>query len=231
MKAWWRYIAPLAGLTLAVPALAADHRDAPKTKTDPAADINDVYTWVEGGKLLVAMTVFPIADATSQFSPEVQYVFHLGRGAAYGSDDTKTDIICTFAVDQTASCWVGTADYVTGDASIVEGLPAADGKFRVFAGLRADPFFFNLEGFNDAIATVQAAAGGLTFDGAGCPALDGATSALLVGMLQGTNSGADPAEDFFGALNTLSIVIELDPSLVAGTGDFVTVWASTHSAT
>jgi len=231
MKAWWKYIAPIAGLTVAVPALAADHRDAPAVKMDPAADINDVYTWVEGGKLVVAITTFPLADSTSMFSPEVQYAIHLGRGAAFGTDTTKTDIICTFAVDQTASCWVGTTDYVTGDASVAEGITAASGDFKVFAGRRADPFFFNLSGFNDATATVTGAMGGLPKDGAGCPAVDMVTSGILVGQLQGTMMGTMPAQDFFAALNGLAIVVELDDTLVGGTGDFVSVWASTHSAT
>lgn len=236
MRLTWRHAtaASAAGalsMMVAGGAQAADHRDGPGTIAEPAADINDVYAWTETGKLVLAMTVFPVAPNDAQFSPEVQYVFHVERGGAFGAADTSTDIICTFGLDQKASCWVGTADYVTGDAAAPEGLVSASGDTRVFTGLRADPFFFNLEGFLDTVSAVKAAASSLTFDAAGCPALDAATATTLQGLLKSTQGGAGAAADFFLDLNTLSIVLEIDPSLIAGQGDFVSVWASTHSAT
>ena len=37
-------------------ALAADHLDSPAVKMDPAADSNDLYSFVDGGDLIVAMS-------------------------------------------------------------------------------------------------------------------------------------------------------------------------------
>jgi len=138
------------------------------------------------------------------------------------------DVICTFDASQAVSCWVGDKDYVTGDASDPKGLASASGKTRVYAGLRADPFFFNLEGFKDTVAAVDAAEGTLDFDGSGCPTINAATSQALVGLLQGTMMGAQPAKNFFETANVLSIVLEIDKSLVTTGGPIVAVWGSTH---
>jgi hypothetical protein len=85
-----------------------------------------------------------------------------------------------------------------------------------------------LEGFKDAVGTVEAAAGALTFDGSGCPTLDAATSGVLIGQLQGTAKGTMAAKNFFGAANVLSIVLEVDKTTVTAGGPIVAAWASTH---
>lgn len=215
-------------------AFAADHLDGPKVKMDPATDITDIYTWVESDKLLLVLNVSPLATNESKFSDAVQYAFHVESSAGFGMAGQSKDIVCSFDADQMIDCMVGDPgakvdDQVKGDASKADGLASDSGMLKVFAGLRADPFFFNLEGFNDAVATVKTAAPTLTFDGAGCPNVNAQTSMLLVGMLQGTNMGAAPAEDFFAMVNVLSIVLEVDKSLVTGGGSTLAVWGSTHA--
>ena len=199
-------------------ALAADHLDSKSVMTDPAADITDVYAWSEGSNLLFVLNVAPLATADSKFSNAVQYALHTQSSAKFGEAGDKLDIIATFDNEQKISLWIGDTDYVTG----------ASGKFKVFAGLRADPFFFNLEGFKDTVATVDSVEGTLMFDGSGCPAIDAATSAVLVGQLQGTAMGAMPAKNFFATANVLSIVIEVDKALLTSGGPIVSVWGSTH---
>lgn len=209
-------------------ALAADHLDSKSVMEDPAADITDVYAWAQGSNLVLVLDVAPLATASSKFSDAVQYALHLESSSGYGKSGDKMDIICTFDAEQKVSCWVGDKDYVTGDASDPKGLSSESGKVKVYAGLRADPFYFNLEGFKDTVATVDAAEGALTFDSSGCPAVDAATSAVLVGQLQGTQSGTMPAKNFFETANVLSIVIEVDKGLVTSGGTTVAVWGSTH---
>ncbi|HEY3593709.1 MAG TPA: DUF4331 family protein [Polyangiaceae bacterium] len=220
-------------------AIAADHADGPAASMDPAADITDVYSWVsaDGAKTYLVMDVFPFAvasadaAASAKFSNAVQYVFHTVSQAAYGAaTSTALNVICTFDAAQTISCWAG-SEYLHGNASAVAGLSSASAKMRVFAGLRDDPFFFNLAGFAAAEATVIGAKSGLTFDAAGCPILDGPTSALLVRELS-TNPATDggPAQDFVGGANVLSIVIELDTTVLTAGGPIMSVWASTNRA-
>jgi hypothetical protein len=207
---------------------AADHLDSPAATADKSADINDVYSWMDGNNAVLVMTVFPVAGTTSKFSDKVQYVFHTSSAAKFGDPAMNTDIICTFAVDQTAKCWAGTSNYVTGNAGGATGVTSTDGKFKVFAGLRQDPFFFNLDGFKKAVATVKGATG-LSANAAGCPNLDADTSALLRGQLQQATDGT-AGKDFFATLNGLAIVVSIDKALITKGGPIVSVWGSTNKS-
>ena len=214
-------------------ARSADHLDSPATKADATIDINDVYSWMDGNNFVVALTAYPLASSSTLFSTTAQYVAHINSGATYGAVPASTpyDIICTFtgsAAPQTAQCWAGSNEYVTGNAGQTTGIKSADGKFQVFAGPRADPFYFNLDGFKNAVATVEAvAAGGLTSNDAGCPTLTTMQSNLLIGELQHENDGGAPS-DFFAAADTLAIVVSIDKSLVTTNGPVVAVWAGTY---
>ena len=213
----------------AASALSADHQDGPATTSEPPADINDVYTWMDGNNVVLAMTTYPAAPTGAQFSNNVQYVFHTGSAAAgLGATTNPVDVIATFDVTQKIAVWVGTADYVTGDASPTAGLTSASGKVKVFAGLRADPFFFNLDGFKQTALDVQNAAAGLTFNEAGCPALNAATSTVLVTQLQTAPDGGAPV-NHFATFNGLAIVVSVDKSLLTKGGAAVSVWGGTYA--
>lgn len=237
-KSW---ITAFGGLAIAAlcthsnPTLAADHLDGAAVKTDASTDINDVYAWTssDATKMYFAMTVFPQAMAMSKFSNAAKYVFHVNSSAGYGMPQTETLIICTFDADQKISCWVAsggmTLDYLTGDASATAGLASDSGKTKVFAGLRDDPFFFNLDGFKGVAETVSVAKAGLAAgaDPAGCPALDMGTSDLLVTKLKTSPAGGAP-QNFFATLNALAIVVSVDTTLVNDGGALLGVWASTN---
>lgn len=234
-RAW---LGVLGGAAFAVCAIspaarAADHLDGAAVKTEKATDINDVYAWMspDKAKVYLAMTVFPQANATSKFSNAAKYVFHLNSSSAFGMPATEVLVICSFDATDAISCWVTkgneTLDYVTGVASAAEGISSMSGKTKVFAGLRDDPFFFNLEGFKQVANNVTFASPGLMKDAAGCPMLDMGTSQLLVGQLS-TAPGGGAAQNFFAALNTLALVVTVDTALVTPGGPTLGVWASTN---
>ncbi|HEX9578651.1 MAG TPA: DUF4331 family protein [Myxococcales bacterium] len=228
-KRRYRRAAAVVAALLAPVALAADHTDGPQATADPAADITDVFAWTssDGTKLNLIMNVFPAATAAAKFSNAVQYVLHTQSHPGFGQAAAATeDIVCTFDTSQRVSCWAGT-EYVNGDASSTSGIASGDGKLRVFTGLRDDPFFFNLDGFKHAVATVKGAAASLTFDPAGCPKLDAATSAALVNQLKTDQNGNAP-QDHFKGLNVLAIVVQVDLAIVNKGGPVVSVWASTN---
>jgi hypothetical protein len=208
---------------------ASDHKDGPAVTADPAADITDVYAWMSADKSKVdlVMDVYPNAPTGTMFSNAVLYVFHLNSSATFGGTATPTNIICGFDTAQTITCWVGSGEMVTGNASVTTGITSASGKTKVFAGLRDDPFFFNLTGFKATTAAVAGAAASLTFDPAGCPALDEATANALVGQLGHGMAGAAATSDFAGQ-NVQSIVIQIDTALVTPGGKILGVWGSTH---
>ena len=224
-------VALLAAAVLALPAAyAADHIDGPAASLDPAADITDVFAWMssDASRVYLVMDLTRDASTSSRFSDEVQYVFHTTSAPSYGAPATEVDIICVFDQAQRIQCWVGDAEYVSGNATGLNGIASSNGRLRVFAGLRNDPFFFNLAGFNTVRAAVRGAAGGLRFDPAGCPALDAATSNALVTQLQRAPGGG-PATDTFANLNVLAIVLDLDKSLVTANGPILGFWGSTNS--
>jgi hypothetical protein len=264
---WIRAVGVMATLALPWTARGADHADGtPGTlfSPDASSDITDIFAWMspDSMKIKLVMDVAPGAMSTTKFSDAVKYVFHTNSKASFTATPANAvDVICTFdtASTQHISCWfvkLGATpqvlDYATGDASATTGLNSVLGKFKVFAGLRDDPFYFNLAGFKKAVETAAAAAGGLTDHGHGCPNLPGATAAALVNLLgkdctggaapqdffapTGTNTGCDnPTTHPGGPLNhaltgnVLAIAILADKTLVNQGGNIVGVWgATTH---
>jgi hypothetical protein len=232
---------------------AADHGDAPGTAANPMADINDVYTWMtsDGNKVNLVMTVSPADDGQRHFGPTIEYVFHVRSSVdfAHAGTSTETNVICKFADDTHAQCWVGANHYIAGNPSGA-GITSGDGKIKLFAGRRSDPFFFNLQGFRDAVKAVDNAEGsngsGLDIlkDAAGCPNLGLATPgtpAAIRGLLQegpqGSAAGAPCSQgsgsadrDCFINLNVMAIVLQVDKTLLTPGGPVVGVWGSTHTA-
>ncbi|HEU4402234.1 MAG TPA: DUF4331 family protein [Candidatus Polarisedimenticolia bacterium] len=214
------------------PAPAADHADGPRASADPAADITDVFAWMSPDATRVNLVMDLVRNATSgsRFSDSVQYVFHTESSAAFGAAPAPTvDIICEFNPQQKIQCSAGhgRGRRVAGDASDLAGLRSSGGALRVFAGLREDPFFFNLSGFRATSRIVAGAAGALSFDAAGCPALDAATSAALVNQLRSA-AGGGSVVDNFARFNVLAIVISVDKSILTEGGPILAVWGSTN---
>lgn len=230
---WLKGALALSVLSAASWAIAADHLDGPAASIDAAADITDLYAWTDAGNVVFALNVSPLAAPGAKFSDKVQYVVHTESMTAFGAKGEKSNIICTFDVAQKISCWVGEKGYVTGDANKPDGLQSEDKLIKVFAGLRDDPFFFNLAGFQDTTATVKSVAGTLMFDPAGCPKLGDATAGLLVGKLKADPGSTPPggaAKDFFAGKNVLAIVLSIDKTLLNAGGKTMSAWASTNKA-
>jgi len=211
---------------------AADHIDSPAPIATPAADITDYFAWMtpDATHVNLVMTVSPFATADSQWSDAIVYAMHVSSMEGYGAEDVeKSQLICRFynADGSGVECWMGD-EYVAGDPSDPAGIWSESGMIRVYAGLRNDPFFFEFTGFQNAVSTVIGAASSLEFDDEGCPAVDEATSGVLVGQLQSGADGAEASDTFAGA-NVLALVVQIDKSLVNGGGQFLSTWASTHA--
>ena len=219
----------LLGLTLLPQnaALAADHGDSPSVAADPASDIADIFAWtsVDGTRLNLVMT-FPSA----MFSDTTQYVFHIGSGPTFGATPQTYSVLCRFDATQEIECWAGDDDdYVKGAAANTEGLDGVNDRMTVFAGLRNDPFFFNITGFLAVLETAKAAveAGAVMLDVALCPILDAPTSAALVTQLRTEVGGGPPTDDFAGN-DVAALVVSIDLDLVTAGGDVLAVWGATY---
>jgi hypothetical protein len=95
-------------------------------------------------------------------------------------------------------------------------------RFRVFAGLRDDPFFNNVRGTRAAYAVAAKALHGPP---AGCPSFDAATSAAILDQWRHTDGG--PATNFLAGWTPSSIVVSVDIGLVNKGGAMLAVWGAT----
>jgi len=140
---------------------AADHFDPP-ARTDPmvaatpdkAADIADIYSWVQGDSVVIAVTFAgpQPANMPATYDPDVLYTINISNADA--PTDAEIQIHWKFGKDGQN---VGVE---------VDGLPDGGGPLigpveqtlsrngiLVRAGLYDDPFFFDLQGFRDSKAT------------------------------------------------------------------------------
>jgi Domain of unknown function (DUF4331) len=204
---------------------ASDHLDTPSVIANPQADIGDLFAWTsyDARRLNLVMTI-----VGKSFSDRIQYAFHLDSGHRFGKTTDTTLIVCRFPKPTVTECDVGAADSASGDATHLEGLRGRHGRFRVFAGLRDDPFFNNVKGTRAAYqVAAKALRNGATVDAAGCPSFDAATSAEIFKQWSHTDGG--PATNFLAGWTSSAIVISVDLPLVTHGGKLLAVWATTSA--
>ena len=198
----------------------ADHLDAPSlgsisvnpndslnvSKVRGPLDINDVYAF-RGSSSRRTVLVMTVNPAINVLGPTT-----FQQGAKYFLNvDTGTDAIADLRIRTTFSRpdADGTQRYTirlkgrvvaTGLTDGSNGRTRNDSGVKAFAGMRSDPFFFDLLGF---LGSVKG---------------------------QGTRTLNDGNEsDFFVGLNTLAIVVEVPNRLIGRTGRNVGVWATTRA--
>lgn len=193
----------------ALPTMAADHLDAPLVQQDGRTDLNDLYAFQSPNNpdhTVLIMTVNPAAGvfetSATTFRPHSAYEFVIDNNG-----DAKTDLqyeVRFFRVEDDGSQRVRLRmrDFGNGGfETIAEGSTGHDvpvhGGGMLHAGLFDDPFFFDLVGFQNFVAS-------------------GDPSSFCT---------SDPAPDFFAGLNVTAIVLEV-PSHALG-ADNIGVWART----
>jgi hypothetical protein len=204
---------------------SSDHLDSPTVIADPRADIGDVYAWTSpnGRQLNLVMTI-----VGHTFSDKLQYVFHVDSGTQFGNTTATTSVVCRFAAANDVDCRAGDTDSARGDASRSEGLEGRNHRFRVFAGLRDDPFFNNVKGTRAAYHVADTALrNGAVVDAAGCPSFDQSTVQAMLYQWRHTNGG--PATNLLAGWTPESIVISVDLDVVARGGKMLAVWGATSA--
>jgi hypothetical protein len=140
----------------------SDHIDGPRSIGDPVADITDLFAFTSPenpARTVVALNVFPGAGAEAIFSNALEHSIAIRRVAVAGMGDAakfqaanqEIRFSCRFGVlerdvpdskpVQRGTCTLPdgrTLSVVVNDES---GAATPDGVFRVFAGLRSDPFY------------------------------------------------------------------------------------------
>jgi hypothetical protein len=141
---------------------AADHRESAATQADRAADITDLYVWHNRqlGTLTAAIGIDglrdPEAGQIGTYDDDVLVTLHIDQDPASGDHEPEIEVRIRFGRSDSGAWGVK-----------VENLPGADGvvvgsveqvlrsgtRAKVFAGLRDDPFFFDLAGFQQTLAS------------------------------------------------------------------------------
>ena len=204
---------------------AADHVDAPGL-TPPGGnlqlDVTDVYAWrATSGNTVLAVNVNGLTKKGQRpvFASGVPTV-GTTKGVAYwlrvdNNGDAVADV--NLKVEFTKPNAKGVQvmkvsrngkQLVTGRTSPGTAVTINRGMgVKAYAGLREDPFFFDLAGYLDIMAALDADKTNDAKSFVGC---------------------TSPRADFFKGLNVSSIVIELPPSLLTRSGSSaIGVWAAT----
>lgn len=187
--------------------LASDHMDTPEVELNPRMDINDVYAFPTPGNAnnvtLVMTTSSPIAGQSASFDPNLLYQLKIDN-TGDGIEDQVFQI--TFDDNTGASQNVtvrgpvapvtaGTKTVLATGGTVATGLvntSITSGSMRVFTGLRADPFFIDLEQFFKIL-----------------PDRRPSTGALSIPLTQTATSFRNPGVDLLRPFNALAIVIEV----------------------
>jgi hypothetical protein len=152
-------IAPLAVVAVAQrDGRAADHLDGPGAMKDPASDIADLYAFTSPenpANLTLVLTWFPLATSAAKFSDNIEFDFKIREITGTSPvtlSSTPWDVKCTASGSGTKV----TCTAPGGLTKTVDVNAAATGAktddIRVFAGLRSDPFFFDLDAFKKTVA-------------------------------------------------------------------------------
>jgi hypothetical protein len=147
-----------------------DHDESASGKIDPRVDIADLYIFPSPdapGRTVLIMTVNPLAPAVgADFATDAVYEILIDTDGDARPDIAYRITFETVDGSQRATVRRATGDDarsrgVTGDVIIDAAAVSLDGSVRVadigntrrfFAGLRGDPFFFDLHGYLDGFA-------------------------------------------------------------------------------
>jgi hypothetical protein len=139
----------------------SDHVDGPRSIGEPAADITDLFAFMSpenAARTVLAMCVFPSAGEDAMFSNVIDHtivvrrvtVAGVGHAAKFQPADDETRFSVRFgalqrdAAGNVSQTGVGTLPggrQLSLTVNDENGASTPDGDFRVFAGLRSDPFY------------------------------------------------------------------------------------------
>lgn len=208
----------------------SDHQDTPEVELSPRSDINDVYAFpgADTTRLVLVMTtsspITPAQSAAAAFDPDLLYQIKIDQSGTDGVEDQVLQFTFTgtSAAAQQVEMRMG-APALTGmfsrrleSAPVVSGAInttlGGSGGVQLFAGVRDDPFFLDLEQFFCIIPDRRPVSG----------ALAGACATGVAGSFR----SAGAAVDYLSGFNTLAIVVEMPKTMLRATPGKIGVWGT-----
>lgn len=214
-------------------ALASDHQDTPEVELNPRMDVNDVYAFPGSSpdRIVFAVTTSsPIQGTNASFDEDLLYQIKIDTNG-----DAVEDRVIQFTFDgqgaaqvvnvrgPVAPAMTGTRAALAGEVALTGAVGATLGSatgLQVFAGLRDDPFFIDLEQFFRILPDRRPSTGPL--------ATPQTAQATRFRGPAPTFTG-ETAVDFVRTFNALALVVELPKSqILASTAatDRIGVWAT-----
>jgi hypothetical protein len=152
--------AAVCSVPIAFALMASDHKDGPNTTADQPADITDLYAW-HNSTAGTFTTVLDFAGLRNPgqpaiYDPNVLYAIHITSTSPTNPALTTTSEIDFRFAQNAAGGWGVQAIGVPGSSGPISGTVESnisDGPRMLYAGLRDDPFFFDLDGFHTAVMT------------------------------------------------------------------------------
>lgn len=204
---------------------SSDHQDTPEVELSPRMDINDVYAFPSAGdpanRIVLVMTtsspITPAQSAAAAFDRDLLYQLKIDNdGDAVEDYVIQFTAVGSAAASQQIEMRGPVAPATVGQQNGLVGSPTLTGAIntvlgsatgvQLFAGVRDDPFFLDLEQFFCIVPDRKPATGPLA---------------------SGCNTGANPANgfraagsavDYLTGYNTLAFVVELPKSMLTAGG-------------
>ncbi len=212
--------------------IASDHQDTPEVELHTRLDINDVYVFpgANPDRLVLAVTtsspLTPAGSVGAGFDPRLLYQIKIDN-----TGDAVEDLVLQFAFDKAGpdqqvrllgpaapertgrqGTLLSVPPTLSGGINTVLGTPSG---IQLFAGLREDPFFIDLEQFFRIIPDRGPVKGPLS----------------KIGPKPEATSFRNPGIDFLAGINALAMVVELPESMILPAGadasTKIGVWATT----
>ncbi len=234
----------LCALALAAPAtlVASDHADTAANFNRPGADMADVFIFpspINTANVVMVMDVHPLipaGQAGPSFDPNVLYQFKIDTTGDYVEDLVFQARFSGTGATQRVVVSGPYKPYTTGTTAVFARPYPTTGLINttfsptpgmsVFAGVRSDPFFFDLAQFFAILPDRQTPGTGMQVDnpggimGADTPQTNG-----FRGFPAGSGYNTSPASDLLASFNVLSIIVEM-PKTMIGTGK-IGLWETT----
>jgi hypothetical protein len=212
--------------------LASDHQDTPEVELHPRLDINDVYAFPgsTADRLALVLTtsspLTPAASVGAVFDPDILYQIKVDN-----TGDGVEDLVLQFTFDgdgagqqvtmhgPVAPDQTGRLNTIVSNGAEMSGpintVLGSGSGVQLFAGLRDDPFYIDLEQFFKIIPDRAPVQGPLS----------------TIGPKPEATAFRNPGVDFLRNINALGIVVELPESMLlapgSGSDPKVGIWATT----
>ena len=229
-------------LTPVAPSTASDHADTAANFNRPGADMADVFIFpspMNNNNVVLVMNVHPLipmGQASSvSFDPNVLYQIKMDVTGDYVEDMVIQARFSGVGQGQKVLISGPYKPYTTGTTAIfakphptvgtINSTFAPIPGMTVFAGVRSDPFFFDLVQFFTVLPDRSTPGTGKQVDYPSIMAADTPAANGFRGFKAGSGYNTDPASDLLASFNVLSIVVEL-PRAALGGGK-INLWETT----